>query len=253
MKSLQTGLRVLSLFATDRSSASVGTVADELGIGKSHASKILASFRMSGFLEQNPNTKDYFVGLRAVALGSQYLRDSNLVRESLGSLRRLTEQTSHTSTICVMAEDQVMYLTAVEGPRFIDVGYRVGTWLPFHATAVGKVLYASRPYESLVESCKGSLVRYTNHTITDPETLIAHLQMVRTQGFARTFGESVEGLGAVAVPVFGKQQETVAAISIIYPLDLVCDSQATDLVAMLHISARGISARLGAAFYPFGS
>lgn len=253
MKSLQTGLRVLSLFAYDRPAWGVGALAEELGIGKSHASKILASLRMAGFLEQDPGTKEYSVGLLTLALGTHYLQRNALVQQSLGTLRRLADESGHTTTLCVLNEERVMHLASVEGPHFLDSRYRVGTWLPFHATAVGKILYAFDSTGLFESRLDKDLTRFTANTITDFSLFREHMKMVRREGFARTFGESVDGQGAVAVPVFGESQDVIAALGLFYPIHTVDNNTAANLVALLHSAARSISARLGASVYPFGN
>src|SRR5262245_45276 len=142
MKALQSSLQILSAFCGERTTWSVTDLAATLKFEKPLVSKHLSCFREAGFLQQNAVTKLYSPGMRAFLLGAQFLNNNALVRESSAELRRLTERTEQTSTLCVREGIDVVHLASVEGPHFLDVGWRVGTWLPFHATAVGKVLFA---------------------------------------------------------------------------------------------------------------
>lgn len=253
MKSVGTALRVLSEFAGDRPSWSVGELSARLGLGKSHVSKILATLRTNGFLRQDPATHEYTIGLRALLLGSQYLNSSRLVREALGPMRRLTDSTGHSTNVCVLDRGDIVYLASVEGPLFLDVGFRVGTLIPFHATAVGKLLVAFQD-AATIDRIVGEkpLDRFTRNTICDPAKLKAHMAEIRRRGVSVTRSEGTEGLAAQAVPIFGESQAVVAALGFVYPAHVVNDDQRRAYSVQLHDAARAISAKLGARVYPFG-
>src|SRR6476660_1953686 len=182
MKALQTSLRILSAFCGERTTWGVTELAAALNLEKPLVSKNLACFRDAGFLQQDGVTKLYSPGIRSFLLGSQFLSSNLLVRESSAELRRLTERTGQTSTLCVLAGIDVFHLASVEGPHFLDVGWRVGTWVPFHAMAVGKVLFAFAD-PSLLEKAISSrgMRRFTATTICDPEAFKKQLaQTVQT-------------------------------------------------------------------------
>jgi DNA-binding IclR family transcriptional regulator len=254
MKSLDTALRVLSAFVRDRDCWGVAELATELAIGKSQVSKILSDLRSAGFVAQDPRTKVYSVGIQSFALGAQYLNNSRLVKEASGVMRRLTDSTAQTTTLCTLHGVDVLHLAAVEGPHFLDVGWRVGTWVPFHATAVGKVLFAFAG-EALFRRAvsERGMPRLSPKTVCDPERFAKQLARVRRLGWSATSEETMAGLAALAVPVFGESQAIVAALGFIYPRHAVDETQCRTFVALLHDGARTISARLGAQVYPFGA
>lgn len=222
------------------------------GFSKSQVSKILGSFRQAGFLSQDPESREYGVGLRAVALAANYLNAQPLVHESMRHMRRLANETEHTVVLSVLDGDKVIYLVGVEGPHFLDVGSRVGTWLPFHATAVGKVLFAFAAGNPADAMPRGPLPRYTKNTITDRKELAVQLLKVRREGAGFTTGETSDGLAAQAVPVLGHRASALAALGLVYPLHLVTPKKRVAYTALLHDAARQISLRLGAEVYPFG-
>lgn len=253
MKSLSTSLRILDAFCGERSTWSVTELATSLGLEKPLVSKNLACFREAGFLKQDPVTNAYSPDIRAFLLGAQFLNGNDLVREAGAELRRLTESTSQTSTVCILDGCDVVHLASVEGPHFLDVGWRVGTWLPFHATAVGKLLFAFADPKLLDEAiAKRGMPRFTDTTICNAAKFKKQLAQVVASGWVETNQETKEGLAAQAVPIYGADQRVVAALGLIFPFHAVKEAARTKQIELLHNSARKISARLGAQVYPYG-
>jgi DNA-binding IclR family transcriptional regulator len=253
MRSLATALRVLRAFTRDQSRWSVGALAETLGLNKSQVSKMLVEFREAGFLRQDEHTRDYTVGIHAVALGGNYLHEQPLVHEAIVVMRRLTDETGQTAALAVRNDIDVLYLAAVEGRYFLDVGWRVATWLPFHATAVGKILFAFAD-EALVDRAGSAtgLPRLSPNTICDVKSLKLQFAKIRKLGVAETVEESMAGLGAQAVPILGEGQNCIAALGFVYPLHVVSASKRKAYRTTLHNAARTLSSKMGARVYPFG-
>ena len=252
MKALANALAVLDAFSSNRGRWSVKDLCDRTGFNKSQVSKVLGAFREAGLLRQDEETREYSVGLRAVALAANYLGAEPLVHESIGHMRRLANQIEQTVVLSVLDGTKVMYLLGVEGPHFLDVGSRVGTWLPYHATAVGKVLIAFASTNPAFKLPNGELPRFTRNTVTDRKALAAEFARIRKEGVAVTTEETVAGLAAQAVPVMGPRGVALAALGFVYPLHLVTPKKRESYTDLLHDAARQISTRLGADVYPFG-
>lgn len=252
MKALASALRVFCAFSSNRGRWSVSELCAATGFSKSQVSKVLGEFRAAGLLRQDTGSREYSVGLRAVALSANYLSSEPLVHEAIAPMRRLANETEHTTVLGVRDGAEVIYLLGVEGPHFLDVRAREGTWLPFHATAIGKVMTAFQPGDGPVRIPEGELPRFTKNTITDRRELAAQLARVRRQGFAVTNGETADGLAAQAVPVFGPAGAVIAALGLVYPIHVVTPKKRQSYTHTLHAAARQISSRLGAPVYPFG-
>lgn len=223
-------------------------------MNKSQVSKILSDLRESGFLSQDSNTREYSVGLRAVALAGQYLKSNELPREALGPMRKLSESTGQTATLYVMDHFDIMYVASIEGPLFVGTTWQMGTFLPFHATAAGKLFVAFLPDAEVDRfvTVKG-LTRFTSATICEPQKLKRELRQIRKQGVSIALGEFTIGLDASAVPIFGGGEKIVGSLGLVYPSHVVSAKQRGTFTKELHDAARFVSLRLGASVYPFGA
>ena len=253
MKSLSKGLRVLMEFTADAPGLGVTELAMRTGLAKGQISKILSTFRQYGVLSQDQATRRYSVGSRAFALGSRFVNYHPLAREALVVMRKVVEQTGHSARLSIMDGDQVMYLLQSEGIFLADTGWRVGMFLPLHATTAGKVILAFLPSLQVDELLAGAtLTTITPSTITDPATLRRDLAEIKHRGFGISKGETTAGLGTVGVPVFGRDGQVTAVLGLVFPLHLVDWADAPALAAILHEHARTLSQGAGCPVYPFG-
>ncbi len=253
MKSLSTSLRVLMEFTADASSLGVGELAQRTGLPKGQISKILSTFRQHQILSQDPATRRYSVGSRAFALGSRFVNYHPLAREALVVMRRIVEQTGHSTRLSVMDGDRVIYLLQSEGRLLADTGWRVGMFMPIHATTAGKVILAFLPQTRADELLAGvELVPFTPNTITSKAMLLDDCAEIREQGYGISQGETTAGLGTIGVPIFGPNNQILAVLSLLFPMQVVDWADAPGLAAILHEHARGLSQNAGCPVYPFG-
>jgi|TARA_B110000503_G_scaffold143702_1_gene247255 DNA-binding IclR family transcriptional regulator len=145
-------------------------------------------------------------------------------------------------------------LTVLEGlnVRFLDqaiVGHGlraitlVGTTLPAHCTANGKILLAALPQAVLRRMLPKQLERRTDQTITDPELLIDELDRISTEGVAFDREECGNGISAISALVVDDSRN-YAAISVAMPTARF-DSHEEFLTEIVRRTAHEASLALG--------
>nr|WP_286193532.1 IclR family transcriptional regulator C-terminal domain-containing protein [Boseongicola sp. H5] len=99
--------------------------------------------------------------------------------------------------------------------RPFNIAIKVGTILPLHSTAQGKLWLSSLTRkERLARLGAYRLVALTDRTIQDLDVLERELDQIRSQGFAINKGENEVDLGAVSIPVKGKTGEIILTLSL---------------------------------------
>jgi DNA-binding IclR family transcriptional regulator len=117
---------------------------------------------------------------------------------------------------------------------------------PLYATAMGKVLLAfDKDGPICAAKRQGDLVPFTSRTRTSREELVSDLRAIRQYGFGLTDGELVEGVRAVAVPVFGPRRDLVGAVGVQARTSRMTEQFVQSLVPVMRRSAAEISRRLG--------
>jgi DNA-binding IclR family transcriptional regulator len=86
---------------------------------------------------------------------------------------------------------------------------------------------------------------HTEHTITDPDALLAELSRVVEQGYAVDDAEHETFIRCIAAPVRGPDGQAIAAASISVPDVVLNREQVLELLPRLRATAQAISADCG--------
>ncbi len=252
MKSLRLSLRLLLEFSGEQRDFGVGELAERCGVSKGQVSKVLEAFADHGFLAQDPETRRYSVGVHSYTLGSRFLANDRLCRAAMPVMRDLVTRTGHSARLSVLKGNQVLYLIGLEGPLFVDTGWRAGTSLPVHSTTAGRVLLAFMEPKLAQQLLSGPLRAVTPHTITDRAKIEKIVARARITGYATQRNETTPGLGTIAVPIFDVHQQAIGALGIAFPSHVALAADEAEIADQLHQAARTLSQRIGCKVYPFG-
>ncbi|HEX7299387.1 MAG TPA: IclR family transcriptional regulator [Solirubrobacteraceae bacterium] len=240
-------LRVLELLG-EQEPLTLTRVSRSLGVAPSTAHRLLAMLRYHDFVRQDPRTKAYRPGrgLLSIALAATGGIDARaLARPELEALSRRLEETVH---LVVLDGAAALFLDSVESRRAVRVTSRVGAAMPAHCTASGKALLLQLPDEGL-RALLGAdpLAGMTGRSLTTLAALRRELRAARRAGYATNFGESEEGLAAVAVPIPGGAGGSELSITVSTPSDRLDRQRAPAIAAAASEAAQRIARRLASA------
>nr|WP_305149267.1 IclR family transcriptional regulator C-terminal domain-containing protein [Halobellus litoreus] len=124
-----------------------------------------------------------------------------LYRVARSELTGLAESTGESTALVVAERGQAVY-AAVEDADRNDRRVRLGSRLPLHATASGKLLLAYRSREAVEDYVEThGLDRLTDRTIQSRPDLRTELRSITDRGLAFDRGEVFEDMRAVAAPI----------------------------------------------------
>jgi IclR family transcriptional regulator, KDG regulon repressor len=238
-------LRILVAFPSDRD-MSLTEVASAVELPKSTVHRLLAVLIGRGFVEQDPATRRYRLGIRLFEIGSVAIQARGLHAVAHDVLQDLTNRTSVTSHLAVLSENSAVYVDKVDGPGSILMSSRIGRRAPLHATSIGKVLAAAGGKEAENRLVRSSLKAWTANTITSAKALREELATVRARGYALDMEEYEEGLRCVAAPVRGQNGAVTAAIGVAASTRYLDGRRFDEIVTMVVDAAADLSRSLGA-------
>lgn len=253
MKSLRSGLRVLLEFERGPRDLGVTEIASRCGLSKSQVSKTLSALLDSGLLEQDPVTRSYHIGRRCYILGSRFTTYDSLCQAATPVMRDLLNRTGHSVRLSVLHGDQSLYLIGLEGPHFIDTGWRSGSCVPIGASSAGRVMLAFMDSAKRQRLLEQPIPALTSDTITDNDRVAQIVEEAGRAGYSIQRNESTIGLGVISVPLFKAEQNVAGALGLAFPSHLIQHQDEAPLIKALHDSARAISQRLGCPVYPIRS
>ncbi|WP_112479724.1 DNA-binding transcriptional regulator KdgR [Vibrio variabilis] len=246
-------LKVFNLVSAlaDQKEAGLTELSKQLRMSKATTFRFLQTMTSLGFVHQNREAEKYLLTSKLFELGSKALDHVDLVdaaRKEMAAVCSAFNETVHLGTI---DEDAIIYLHKIDSDYHFRMHSRVGRRNPLYSTALGKVLMSYLCESEIRELLTHvEFKAHTDKTHRTIEQLLAELDWVKYQHYAEDIEEQEPGLRCIAVPVFDRFGEAVAAISLSFPTSRFDEQRKLDYLCSLHHAARNISKYLGYHHYP---
>ena len=214
-------LDVLEHLAHGGQTLTLADLSHRLGVPKSSMLPLLRTLVARQWVEQ-PTSISYRISDRHPIGGRWRTEPLELPKVARPFLERLTHDTGESSFIGVLPHgaDSVVYIEKVESPQVIRYSAELGEQRPLHCTAVGMAVFAylaPTQRDELLRSIRPR--KFTGRTSTSPATIKRRLSQVRQDGVIVTLEEYVQGAGAIAAPIFDRNNVVVGALSLAGPAD----------------------------------
>lgn len=203
LQTVDRALAVLLSFNETRTEWGVFELAEELGLTKSSAQRILAALASKGFLRVDPYTRRYSLGAAMWRMAALWERSGGLAKLATIVLSRLSEETSMTAAFSVPDGNHVRCIAAVDGVTGpIRAHTLIGDLYPAHAGATSRAYFAFlSPAERRSLLYGRPLAKFSDLTEVDEQRLELMFAQTVADGYALSEGEYDASTRALAVPV----------------------------------------------------
>lgn len=244
LQSVDRALQVLELLAS-WGTGGVSELATALGVHKSTAFRLLGALEARDLVQQDGERGKYRLGFGIARLARRVDVQLELTTQAQPLTDQLASSLGESVNVAVLREEFVVNVVQSRGQASVVSHNWIGQLTPLHATSSGKVLLSHHDAIRRAELLAPPLERFTEHTHTDPKTLVAELDTILSSGYAVTYGELEIGLNAVAVPVRGETGQVVAAMSVSGPAYRLSPERVAASLPELGRTAAALSRRLG--------
>lgn len=245
IQSVERAVAVLRAFGGHDATLGVTELAARVSLPRPVVRRLLLTFEHLGYVRSQNGR--WSLTARILELGAGYFATSSLPEIAYPVMGEFVAQTGETCSVGELDLPDVIHVARVEEHRPLPDAVRVGTRLPAHATAVGRVLLAALPAATLEEYLAQPHERFTAHTLTDPAELRAHLDMVAERGYDVSMEELHPGMVAAAVPILVEGQAVAALTASSTTMRTTEAALADEIVPLLRTSARRIATTYRAA------
>ncbi|TNC26548.1 IclR family transcriptional regulator [Amycolatopsis alkalitolerans] len=243
VKSARRTVELLETFAAQDAWLSLSDLHAKTGFPRSSLHGLLRTLYEAGWLEADPGTARYRLGVRALICGTAYLDRDPAIPYATEALEAVRERTGFTAHYARRDGAQVVYLETRESRHSTHLVSRVGRTLPAHATALGKALLAELTQAEIGALFPAGLPALTPRTITSLDGLLAECEATRQRGFAAEVEEGSPGVRCVAAVVPYRIPGT-DAMSCSIPVGEVTDAEATHVGELLAQTATELGGQL---------
>ena len=229
-------LDVLDCFQDD-SVVSLKEIIDRTGVTRSRAMRLLGTLVSRGYLIEDPDKRNYYLGIKLAVLGTSFENFNNIEVITRPVLKQLAVKTGESATLYVLDGFERVALIREEGTHAIRYSVREGQRMPMHVGAAAKILLAYGPAE-LVQKVASS-------QSADSNKLIKEIDAARKKGYAISKGENVPDAHAIAAPVFDYKNKLIGAIGIAGPAHRLDDNQIKNRLKVIREAAKDLCKKFG--------
>lgn len=215
VNSVAKGFAVLTAFDSSSNTMSLSDLEKKTGINKATVRRFALTLVDLGYLTNTLDNK-FKLSPKVLDLAAHYLESLNLPDLAHPILERISSTIKESTNLAVLDGAEIVYVLRVSAAkRIIGTNLRVGSRLPYYATSLGKALVAWLPTVERRAIWEAATVEaYTEHTITEFDQLEAYFEVCHKNGYAEGNDELEVGLRSIALPIFNKKGEPIAAINV---------------------------------------
>ena len=136
---LQRGLAILGMFNARQRTLSMQDMAERLAVSPSAVYRIVQTLVDMGYLRK-VGRSDFELGSRVISDGFAYLASRDIVEVAMPHLNDLRDRTSLSCHLSIREQTDSLYIYRAFAPQRLTVNIPIGTRLPCHGTALGRVL-----------------------------------------------------------------------------------------------------------------
>ncbi len=235
-------LAILACFRNDARPLGISDIARTVGLNVSTAHRLMRALVTAGYMQQDPVTERYHLGIEVAVLGQRALEQAgyHLARPILV---RLAHDTGESASLGVRRNSEVVVIERAASSQPLRFDHPSGAEIDLHTSGMGKVLLAFSGYSppTTVGQLR-SLPRYTEHTICDRDELVRVLLDARANGYATNLEERHLGACGVGAPVLGPSGVATAAVGVQGPAVRMTAARLTEIAPLVRAAADEIAA-----------
>ena len=242
-------LGIIELLADGAREMPLADIADQLGLPKSGAHRLLATLVDLGWAEQDHDTAFYRLTMRLAVLGQRFYAASGLPDICQPILDRCAHECGEFARLAVVDGSGLVWIAHAQGATgglLYQPGETTGT-VPLFATATGKAWLATLEPNHAVQHIarQGGFSRadrYGPNVIRTIDALLKELRATAKRGYGLAFNEAEPGVTAIAAAIrSGGDKAAVGTVSIAGPSARMTERRVRELAPLVTRCAAELS------------
>jgi len=215
VRSAARAMHVLSAFHHASGPLSLSEIATLADIDRSAAQRLVHTLVTLGYIRRSADDRGYLPGLRLLDHTLDVLRLDPVAQKAAPVLLDLRKNIRERVDFSLYDETRLIYALRMQSKRETFYATLVGHSVPTFCTAGGRAVLAKLPDAEAREIIlRTTLHKYTAKTQTNPDSVMALVEVARTDGFAVVVDEFVQGEVAIGVAITGRDGRPLGAIHV---------------------------------------
>ncbi|RAL21906.1 IclR family transcriptional regulator [Thermoflavimicrobium daqui] len=215
-------------------------IAKQTQLNKSTVFRLLATLESKGFIKRDPETDKYQLGFRIWELAANIDQSHDPAILFLPEMESLRDELEETVSLYIRDGNERIRVQAVESKQAIRRVAPIGARMPLAVGASSKVLMAYTDPKVLEQVIQDPMWPMG----VNKEVYQAQLKQIREEGYAISVEEREAGTAAVAVPIFNRRKQLIAALAVSGPVSRMSVQQMMQFVPNLVKAAEQMSKKI---------
>lgn len=245
MGTIGKALTLLDILSGMDREAGLTEIAQACGYDKATTRRFLVALEKQGFVEQHADTRKYRLGATLLRLARIREERYPFLRTATPLVRELAEFTGETVHLSEFSNGRLSTIHVEESSKAHRVFVRIGTILPFHATASGLAYLAACPTDMIEAELAKPLAGYTDHTPLNPVELRRRIEETQARGYSINRQGMEAGVISASAAIGPPVGRPVGSITVAAPFVRTDDDRIREHGA----AARDAALRIAEAFF----
>ncbi|MGD9308355.1 MAG: IclR family transcriptional regulator [Desulfosarcina sp.] len=201
-KSLEKGLKILSLFNGQVPVLTQSEIAKTMGLNMTSTYRYINTLQELGYLEKDVKTKEIRPTIRCLLLCNNLMRATDHLRLIKTVVDRIHRENNISIDVALVVDDTLRRLYHREAEETLTYSLPDASPNCLHNTALGKAYLACLPETQMLRKIDAlTMTAKTEKTIIKKKALLAELKRIKLRGYALAEEEYLPGLLAIGAPL----------------------------------------------------
>jgi DNA-binding IclR family transcriptional regulator len=202
-KSLEKGLKILSLFNRETPVLTQSKIARTLGLNMTSTYRYITTLVELGYLEKDTKTKEIRISILCLLFCTNLIRATDHLRMIKEVVDRIHSENNISIEVAFAVDDTIVRIYNREAEETLTYSLPDFSKNCLHNTALGKAYLSSLPDDLIFEKIDTMvLVAKTEKTIVDKDALVEELKKTKERQYSMSEEEYLPGLIAIGAPLF---------------------------------------------------
>lgn len=232
--------QLLRAFTDQKDEWGVNELSRYLDIPVSSVHRMMLILKKENILEYSQYTRKYKVGRDWIRMSSIISTNVDLRKIARPHLEALANVLHHSVYLAIYCprDKKMAFIDRVKSSFALQYVFEVGVLKPVYMAASGKNILAHLPMEEIHQ-----IMELEKQSVT--EELLNELQLIKSQGYAKTINERKTGALSIGAPIFDASKEVIGSIICVIPVGDFVKEEERRYIESIMKSAANISDLLG--------
>ncbi len=240
VNSVNMAMEILNCYDPEKMLLGITELSKKLGVSKSTIHRLVTTMEKQGYLEQDPVSRKYKLGLSILRLSEIIMKNYDIrtiAAPIMQKLRDYTEESVHLNVVSYARRARVC-IEKYESQHDLRYVIELGQYLPLHLGASGKILLANLDEHYILDILE-------SFSDSEKQRILSDLELIRSQGYCISYGERIPGASSISYAIKNRSGKLIAGLTVSGPSMRLTEDKLEEYLELVKNAGADISRQAG--------